>query len=452
MSLTLRLSISVFGPCLLVLLVGTLLIIGNARQAVSKETEASAALLLQLVTAVTTSGETPTREELYRALATSLGQLDDVRHLSIDIVGGGPVLPPPMRDEAPPGAAAPAWFSRLVAPPPQEFRRRLSGPGLSHAEISIRADARDEISEAWQESRLALGLLVLFAVLVTALVFLTVRRALAPVDRVLVALGVVERGEYGVRLPQFDLPEMRRLAQGFNHMAGVLEAQQRENRELTKRSLSIQEGERRHLARELHDELGQSISAIKAISISIARQPQAGARVREGAESIVAVCNRIYDTVRAMMNRLRPVVVDELGLRVGLERTVDDWNAHHEDAFCRLTAASEIDDLGEEIQISVYRIVQECLTNVVKHAQANTVDVTVEVAERDATRRLLLRVRDDGRGFDPATTAAGLGLGGVRERVQSLGGDMDIVAAAGSGVDIRISFPLDEAAGPGGQA
>jgi two-component system sensor histidine kinase UhpB len=272
------------------------------------------------------------------------------------------------------------------------------------------------------------------------------------VDRVLAALGVVERGEYGVRLPQFDLPEMRRLAQGFNHMAGVLEAQQRENRELTKRSLSIQEGERRHLARELHDELGQSISAIKAISISIARQPQAGARVREGAESIVAVCNRIYDTVRAMMNRLRPAVVDELGLRVGLERTVDDWNAHHEDAFCRLTAASEIDDLGEEIQIGVYRIVQECLTNVAKHAQANTVDVTVEVAERDATRLLLLRVRDDGRGFDPAATPAGLGLGGVRERVQSLGGEMDIVAAAGSGVDIRITFPLDEAAGPGGQA
>jgi two-component system sensor histidine kinase UhpB len=452
MSLTLRLSISVFGPCLLVLLVGTLLIIGNARQAVSKETEASAALLLQLVTAVTTSGETPTRQELYRALATSLGQLDDVRHLSIDIVGGGPVLPLPVRDEALPGADAPAWFSRLVAPPPQEFRRRLSGPGLPHAEISIRADARDEISEAWQESRLALGLLVLFAVLATALVFFTVRRALAPVDRVLAALGVVERGEYGVRLPQFDLPEMRRLAQGFNHMAGVLEAQQRENRELTKRSLSIQESERRHLARELHDELGQSISAIKAISISIARQPQAGARVREGAESIVAVCNRIYDTVRAMMNRLRPAVVDELGLRVGLERTVDDWNAHHEDAFCRLTAASGIDDLGEEIQIGVYRIVQECLTNVAKHAQANTVDVTVEVAERDATRLLFLRVRDDGRGFDPAATPAGLGLGGVRERVQSLGGEMDIVAAAGSGVDIRITVPLDDAAGRGGQA
>jgi len=452
MSLTLRLSISVFGPCLLVLLVGTLLIIGNARQAVSKETQASAALLLQLVTAVTTSGETPTRQELYRALATSLGQLDDVRHLSIDIVRGGPVLPPPVRDETLPGADAPAWFSRMVAPPPQEFRRRLSGPGLPQAEISIRADARDEISEAWQESRLALGLLVLFAVLATALVFFTVRRALAPVDRVLAALGVVERGEYGVRLPQFDLPEMRRLAQGFNHMAGVLEAQQRENRELTKRSLSIQESERRHLARELHDELGQSISAIKAISISIARQPQSGARVREGAESIVTVCNRIYDTVRAMMNRLRPAVVDELGLRVGLERTVDDWNAHHEDAFCRLTAASEIDDLGEEIQIGVYRIVQECLTNVAKHAQANTVDVTVEVAERDATRLLFLRVRDDGRGFDPASEPAGLGLGGVRERVQSLGGEMDIVAAAGSGVDIRITVPLDAAAGPGGEA
>lgn len=446
MSLTLRLSISVIGPCLLVLVVGTALIIGNARQAVSRETEASAALLLQLVTAVTTSGEKPTREELYRALAASLGELDDVRHLSIDIVGsGGPVLPPPDQDEAVAGADAPAWFSRLVVPPPREFRRRLSGPGLSQAEIAIRADARDEVSEAWQESRLALGLLVLFAGLVAALVFLTVRRALVPVDRVLTALGVVERGDYGVRLPPFDLPEMRRLAEGFNHMAEVLEAQQRDNRELTKRSLSIQESERRHLARELHDELGQSISAIKAISISIARQPGAGARVRDGAESIVAVCNRIYDTVRAMMSRLRPAVVDELGLRLGLERTVDDWNTHHEDAFCRLTAG-DLDDLGEDVQIGVYRIVQECLTNVAKHARASTVDVKVDVAEAGPAGRLLsLQVHDDGQGFDPGTTPAGLGLGGVRERVASLEGEMDIVAAPGRGVEIRIRIPLHAA-------
>jgi two-component system sensor histidine kinase UhpB len=442
-SLNFRLNIAIFVPCLLVLVLGTLLVVANARQAVSQETEASAALLLQLLTAVTISSEAASRQERYQALALSIGELEKTRHLNVALLGRSvPVMPPAGSEAEAPDARAPAWFSRLVTPPTQEYRRRLSGPGLPFAEIVIRADARDEIAEAWQESRVVLGLLVLFAGLAAGLVFLTVRRALAPVDRVLAGLGVVERGDYAVRMPEFRLPEMRRLAQGFNHMAEVLEAQRRENRELSKRSLSIQENERRHLARELHDELGQSVSAIKAMAVSIARHPEAPARFRDGAGSIVSACDRIYEAVRTLMNRLRPAVVDELGLRLGLERTVDDWNAHHEDAFCRLSMSGIEGRLGEETEIAVYRIVQECLTNVAKHAGASTVDVRLEVKEDEGSPSLHLQVRDDGRGFDPVASPRGLGLSGMRERVESLGGDMSIVAAMPGGVDICIRIPL----------
>lgn len=453
MSLNLRLSLAIFAPCLLVLLLGTVLIIANARKSVAQETEASAALLLQLLTAVaTTGGEAPARQQLYEALAISLAELDDVRHLNVALLNGGAALMPRAAlGAAKPDPRAPAWFTRLVAPPPREYRRRLSGPGLPYAEIAIHTDARDEIAETWRESRIALGMLVLFAALVSGLVFLTVRRALEPVDRVLAALGVVEHGEYAVRLPQFHLPEMRRLAQGFNRMTEVLEVQQQENRELTKRSLSIQESERRHLARELHDELGQSISAIKAIAISIARQPETEGRLKDRAESIVSACNRIYEAVRTMMNRLRPAVVDELGLQLGLERTVDDWNAHHEDTFCRLSMTGT-DDLDEELQIGIYRIVQECLTNVAKHARASVVDVRLAVQEQGAERSLSLQVCDDGQGFDPGTTPAGLGLSGMRERVESLGGEMKMLAVSERGVDIRISIPLGDVAPGRGQA
>jgi two-component system, NarL family, sensor histidine kinase UhpB len=443
-SLNFRLNLAIFVPCLLVLLLGTLLVVANARQAVSQETEASAAMLLQLLTAVTISSETASRQERYQALALSIGELEQTRHLNVALLGRSvPVMPPASGEEEAPDSRAPAWFSRLVTPPPQEYRRRLSGPGLPFAEIVIRADARDEIAEAWQESRVVLGLLVLFAGLAAVLVFLTVRRALAPVDRVLVGLGVVERGDYAVRMPEFKLPEMQRLAEGFNHMAEVLEAQRRDNRELSKRSLSIQESERRHLARELHDELGQSVSAIKAMAISMARHPEAPARFRDGADSIVSACDRIYGAVRTLMNRLRPAVVDELGLRLGLERTVDDWNAHHEDVFCRLSVEGIDGRLGEEIQIAVYRIVQECLTNVARHAGASTVDVLLKVNDTVDPPVLRLQVRDDGRGFDPAATPRGLGLAGMRERVESLGGEMRI--AATGGVDIRIAIPLEPA-------
>lgn len=452
MSLNLRLNLAIFAPCLLVLLLGTVLIIANARKSVALETEASAALLLQMLTAVAASGDASSREERHAALATSLAELDNVRHLSFALPGNRTTPQVPSAQEADrPDTRAPAWFSHLVAPPAQEYRRRLSGPGLPYAEIAIHADARDEIAEAWRESRIALGLLVLLAGLVFSLVFFTVHRALEPVDRILAALGVVERGEYAVRLPRFDLPEMQRLAQGFNQMAEVLEAQRQENLELTRRSLSIQEHERRHLARELHDELGQSISAIKAIAISIARQHPADERLRERAGSIVSTCDRIYGSVRTMMSRLRPAVVDELGLKPGLERAVDDWNAHHEDAFCRLAISGAI-ELDEDLRIGVYRIVQECLTNVAKHARASDVEVRLEVADTHGGRSLRLHIRDDGRGFDPATTPAGLGLSGMRERVATLAGEMRIDTAPGRGVDIRISVPLGDARLCGGQA
>ena len=449
MNLNLRLNISIIAPCLVVLVLGTMIVIGNARQAVAQETEASADLLLQFLTAVTVSGDVADRRGLYAALVSNLGELDDTRHLSIALIGDGETVIVPAMDAGPVSdAGVPRWFTRMVAPPPVEYRRRLSGPGLPYAEIAIRADARDEIAEAWRESRAALGLLVLFAALAMGLIYLTVSRPLRPIDRILSALRVIERGEYGVRLPQFELPEMQRIARGFNRMAEVLDAQRRENQALSKRTLAIQESERRHLARELHDELGQSISAIKALAVSITHHADVGGpSIRDSAASIVSVCNRVYGVVRDMMNRLRPAVVDEFGLRLGLERMVDDWNAHHGDLFCRLAVAGSLDALDDELQIGVYRIVQEALNNVAKHAGPGTVDLRLEISGDGGRRRLSVQVRDDGRGFDPGRPGAGVGLPGMRERVESLGGDMTVTARPGTGVGIDISIPVDQPPG-----
>jgi two-component system sensor histidine kinase UhpB len=445
MNLNLRLNLSIIAPCVLVLVLGTMIVIGNARQAVAEETEASANLLLQFLTAVTVSGDVADRRELYAALVSNLSRLDDARHLSIALISDGePVIVPAMAAEWASDDGVPRWFTRMVAPPPVEYRRRLSGPGLPYAEIAIRADARDEITEAWRETRIALGLLVLFAALAMGLIYVMVSRPLRPIDRILSALHVVERGEYGVRLPQFALPEMQRIARGFNRMAEVLDAQRRENQALNKRSLAIQENERRHLARELHDELGQSISAIKALAFSITQHADSAApTIRDSAGSIVLVCDRVHQVVRNMMSRLRPAVVDELGLQLGLERMVDDWNTHHADVFCRLATSGAVDSLGDELQIAVYRIAQEALNNVARHAGPGTVDLRLEISADVGARYLRLQVRDDGRGFEPGPAGPGVGLPGMRERVESLGGEMKVTARTGAGVGIDISIPVD---------
>src|SRR5699024_1951842 len=147
-----------------------------------------------------------------------------------------------------------------------------------------------------------------------------------------------------------------------------------DNRRLTLRALSIQEEERRYVARELHDELGQSISAIKALAALIRqRTDKTTSSVHESAESIGDIADRTHHVIRSMVRQLRPSTLDELGLVTALQHMVDDWNSRYPDTFCSLQAQSAMPTLSDEVKVNVYRIVQECLTNVAKHAAANIV-------------------------------------------------------------------------------
>ena len=448
MSLRLRLNLLINLVFSIVLTLAVVFVILNAQNSVAEEIESSARLTLQLLTAATMSVQAEDQRKLQTALVHNLGTLGNVRHLNIALLGSdGRTILPVTDDSKPSLAAAPQWFVRLVAPSPVEFRRRLSAPAQPYTEIVIRPNPADEITEVWRESRVLLSFLFLFTLLANGLVFLTLGRALRPIDRISAALNIIEQGDYKARLPHFNMPEFDGISEKFNRMALELERQKKENRGLTKRTLAIQENERRHLARELHDELGQSISAIKAVALSMGQCSDAFESIRqESANSIVSICNHVYGVVRGMMNRLRPEILDELGLVTALERMIDEWNARHEEVFCRLNLAGKFETLGEEININLYRIVQECLTNVAKHAHAAQVNIKLGLAG-DANpappTRLELEIEDDGVGFDKHDNPGGFGLLGMRERVASQNGSMEVTTAPGEGVQIRISLPLE---------
>jgi len=280
-------------------------------------------------------------------------------------------------------------------------------------------------------------LILLFTALSLILITWVIRRSLKPLKEISAELTVIQDGDYQTRLPQFKLPELDSLSTRFNHMAKVLEEQQQENRRLSKRALEIQEQERRHLARELHDELGQSISAIKAVAVSLEQKQEQEAGKNTSAKAIIQISDHIYGVVRDMMNQLRPVVLDELGLVTALERLVDNWNTHHEDTFCALSLDPSLTDLSEEINIQLYRIVQEALTNVAKHAGASEVKVNLK---RAATDKLKLTINDNGKGFAASTKQTGMGLPGMRERVHSIDGKMSLESQPEHGVKIAITI------------
>lgn len=441
MSLRFRLNVLISVLFVTILVLGAVLVIHSARRAVLEETESTGRLALRLLDAASdgAGGQAALRERL----GAELRDFEDTRHLKVALLESGREVPLAGAPGAH-AATAPRWFAHLVEPAAVEQRRVVAGEGGS-AELIVRADPGDEIAESWEDARPLLALVLVVSVIANGLLYVVIGRWLKPVERIVAAMDGIEQGDYRARLPAFELPELASVATKFNRMAEVLELSREENRYLARQTLAIQEDERRALAHELHDELGQSISAIKAVAVSIGGAgPGGGSDVGAAARTIADISSHVYSVVRGMMRRLRPVLLDELGLVRALQDLVDGWNERHADAFCKLETHGHLDDLGEVANITLYRVVQECLTNVGKHARATEVAVNLE-REGDRVR---LTIGDNGAGFEIASAPRGLGLLGMRERVDALRGTFDLATANGRGVTVTAVLPLGTVAPP----
>ncbi len=211
-----------------------------------------------------------------------------------------------------------------------------------------------------------------------------------------------------------------------------------DNRRLARATLALQEDERRRLARELHDELGQALNALRLEALSLRDLPGAAG---EAGERMADQAGRAYATVRDLMHRLRPVALDELGLVAALEACLDVWRRAAPQLQLRLAVAGDVEGLDEATNLAVYRVVQEALTNCLRHAQARRVDI--DLTRGPDAPELLLEIRDDGRGVpEGAVPNRGFGVAGMRERIELLGGRFDWQGKPGSGVAIRVEIPL----------
>ena len=215
-----------------------------------------------------------------------------------------------------------------------------------------------------------------------------------------------------------------------------------ENRRLSQRYVKVQEEERRSLARELHDEFGQSLNAIKVDAVNIRDAALEPEEVKRSAEAIIEVSSRVYEVVRTLLRQLRPVALDEFGLATAVQYFVEEWQRRHRDVKCSLTIEGDLEGLDEDINITAYRFVQECLTNVARHARASVVAVVVRKVTGRSGPLLELSIEDDGCGVDPNEPKKGLGLIGLRERIESLGGRFEI-GAARDGRGTRVSSRIE---------
>jgi two-component system, NarL family, sensor histidine kinase UhpB len=171
------------------------------------------------------------------------------------------------------------------------------------------------------------------------------------------------------------------------------------------------------------------------------RKPLRGSKDAEAVEAIIAVCDRLFAVIRGMMRRLRPMLLDELGLVASLEDMTGAWRERNPAIQLDFRCDGAVEECAGSTRIHLFRITQECLTNVIKHADARHVRIHLNLVEIGQRRWIELEIGDDGRGFDPDQPRSGFGLLGMRERVASLGGRFMLRTRPSQGVTINVQVP-----------
>lgn len=220
-------------------------------------------------------------------------------------------------------------------------------------------------------------------------------------------------------------------------------------RKMAIHELDVREIERKRIARELHDELGQMLTGLKMELSSLLRTSPPSERVTTNILGMNRLIDEVLRSVRRISADLRPIMLDELGLKAALEWMSEEFEKRHGEISCMLWLDFEDDRLHPEISIATYRIIQECLTNVARHSSADQVSISIVCSNDDW---LLIRVQDNGTGISTEEQEGRFGLTGMAERARALGGSFTLYNPPGEGVLVEVRIPLERNDTEGGPA
>ena len=261
------------------------------------------------------------------------------------------------------------------------------------------------------------------------------RRAFRPLEDLAHAMWLHDPLSPGARAPVSGDPSVAALAHAFNEMLERLESERRES---ARRALLVQEAERRRIARELHDEVGQTLTGVMLQIEGIA--PRVPDHLHEQLEELRETARHGTEEVRRIARRLRPEALEDLGLHSALAALATGFSAHAGIAVDRRLERGR--PLSQEEELVIYRVAQEALTNVARHAGATRVELRLERSNGDTA----LIVRDNGRGVPPNALSSSHGIRGMRERAMLIEADLAIVSPPGRGTEVRLEIPDSPAA------
>ena len=444
MSLRLQINLLLAGVIVVFTLTVLAFQIIDTRRSVREETEAANRVATHLLGFfVNTYAQTSTPIVL-----ESLERLGRVRSSEIRLIddNGREVYHSPPSPYKP-GRNAPGWYSALVSPETMKSELRFYDSTLT-----IEANPSRAVLDGWDDTMTLLGFGALVFVIGNVLVFWLVRRSTQPFRVIEDGLVDVERGAFHTRLPSLAGAEAGKIALAFNRMAGAIEdnlnaraeaadARRRleQSRELADVVQSRIEDERARIARELHDETGQNLTAIRSLALSLARREGDDA-TRQTAQLIADTAAKLYAAMHELIPRLRPLTLDSFELAEAVTERVAEWRRLHPEIAFSLELGTLPADLGESYTLAAYRILQEAVTNALRHASASVLAIRI-CSEDDA---LTLDVADDGRGLPQDWQRRGhFGVRGMHERARALGGEVTIENRDEGGTRVHARLPLE---------
>ncbi len=318
--------------------------------------------------------------------------------------------------------------------------RRIDVGAMHLGEIVVSPDTDAKLRVLWQEVVATLTpVMVLFAIIMFSLTLVN-SFIIQPVIEFLRAVSSQRTSKRVHAYSASWLNHLIRLPFHLQRIRHELRDSSQKVDELNTKILNLQEEERRRLSAELHDELGQHLTAIRFES-EVIRTAKNLADTQQSAESIDIIGRQMKDIIRSLIERLRPPELDELGLHGALNEMISSWKIRYPHVTTVFNYDSSLSIKNDTNQLSIYRIIQEALTNISRHAGEHEIDVIIDVMSSDD--QVTIMVSDNGVGCDLSKPVLGFGLKGMRDRVDSLAGVMTIISSPGKGMKIIVDVPIE---------
>jgi two-component system, NarL family, sensor histidine kinase UhpB len=343
------------------------------------------------------------------------------------------------------GPVAPAWFAALDSwlfgqhPP---IVRRLSLHDEDAGTVTTAVEPSAALRQSWSQVSIAAQVAAAMAAGISILAAFMLGHALHPVRAIIGKLRRLEQGDRNWQLPAFRATEFNHIGRAVNDLAITLTRMDAARAAMTTKLFQVQEEERRAIARDLHDEFGQCLTATVALAALIEVNAAGQQEVTQDARTITKLQKRMMQTLRSTLARLRAQHIEEIGLEASLRQLIAEYNIQSGSSVAfRLYASDRLSAIPKHVAINIYRIAQECLTNAVRHGSPTQVRLSVEHTE-SAAGTIAFCIEDNGGG-DAAVLdrSPGNGILGIRERIAALGGSL-FIGRTEAGVRIAGAIPV----------